>query len=139
MHPRARPLAIALPLCALALALDGCGTATSTTAFKGEQHEVAQTVSNFQSAASAGEGSKICADYLAKAIVNSLGGRNGCESAIKHQLAQVDNLEITIESVTLGKDGRTATVGVKSIEYGKNKLQDIALLKEGGAWKLSGP
>ena len=139
MHPRARLLAIALPLCALALALGGCGTATSTTAFKGEQHEVAQAVANFQSAASAGEGSKICDDYLSKAIVAALGGHSGCESAIKHQLAQVDNLELTIETVTLGKDGRSATVGGKSIDYGKNKLQDLALVKEGGAWKLSGP
>lgn len=137
MHLRALLPALALPLCGLALG--GCGAATSTAGFKGEQHEVAQAVANFQSAASAGEGSKICADYLDKSIVDALGASKGCESAIKHQLAQVDNLEITIESVKLGASGRTATVSVKSIYYGKDKLQDLALVKEDGAWKLSGP
>ena len=137
MPLRALPPALAIPLCALALS--GCGTATSTAGFTGEKHEAAQAISNLQSAATAGEGPKICADDLAKAIVSSLGGKKGCESAIKHQLAQVDNLEAAVESVTLAPGGHSASATVKSIRLGKNKLEKVALVKEGGSWKVSGP
>jgi hypothetical protein len=137
MPLRALPPALAATLCALVLG--GCGTATSTAGFKGEQHEAAQAIANLQSAATAGEGPKICAHYLAKAIVSSLGGTKGCESAIKQQLAQVDNLEATVESVKLAPGARSASATVKSIKFGKNKLEKVALVKEGGSWKVSGP
>lgn len=131
------PLLLAAPLCALTLA--GCGTATSTSGFSGGEHEVAQTIANFQSAATAGEGSKICADYLSSDIVAKLGGHSGCETAIKHQLAQVDNLELTIAGIKLAPDGRSATATVKGTHYGKKAIEPLALVKEGSSWKLSGP
>jgi len=130
-------LLLAAPLCTLALA--GCGTATSTSGFSGAEREVAQTIANFQSAATAGEGSKICADYLSSDIVAKLGGRSRCEAAIKHQLAQVDNLELTITAIKLAPDASSATATVKSTHYGKNAIQPLALVKEGSSWKLSGP
>ena len=135
---RALPLLLlAAPLCALALT--GCGTSTSTSGFSGAEHEVAQAISNFQSAATAGEGSKICADYLSGEIVSKLGGRSGCERAIKHQLAQVDNLELTITGIKVAPDGTSATATVKSTHYGKQAIQPLMLAKEGSSWKLSGP
>lgn len=136
MPLRALPPAIALALCTLALS--GCGTTTSAP-FSGTKHEAAQALANLQSAASAGEGAKICKDYLAKPIVSKLGGRSGCETAIKHQLAEVDNLEVTIESVKLASGGQSATASVHAIERGKTRSQTVALVKEGHSWKVSGP
>jgi hypothetical protein len=135
--PRA-PLSAVLA-CALALALSACGTTSTTAPFKGTEHEAAQAVANLQSAASAGEGSKICSDDLAQRIVTSLGGKKGCETAIKHQLAEVNNLEAKIESVKVAPGGKSATASVKSTYYGKNKLESVSLVKEGGSWKVSGP
>ncbi len=132
-----RPLAlICLPLSALALA--ACGNTVSTSGFKGEQHEVAQTVSNFQAAAMAGEQKKICDEELAAALVTRLGGTAGCEAAIKSQLAEVDSFEATVESVQLGPDGKTATARVKSVREGKKATSAVTLVKEGGRWKISG-
>ncbi len=75
---------ICLPLCPLALA--ACGTTTSTAAFKGAEHEVAQTIANLQSDVTSGEQKKICANDLGASVVRSLGGTKHCESTIKNQI-----------------------------------------------------
>jgi len=132
-----RPLALfCLPLTVLALA--GCGSAVSTSAFKGTEQQVAQTIADLQADATAAEQSKICADDLAAAVVARLGGAKGCEAAIKGQLAQVDNLEVSVQSVTVAADGATATAQVKSIHEGKSRVSPVSLVKEGGKWKVSG-
>jgi hypothetical protein len=132
-----RPLAM-LCLSLSALALAACGSTVSTSGFKGEQREVAQTVSNFQAAATTAEQKKICAEDLAAALVARLGGTKGCEAAIKSQLTEVDSLEASVQSVTLGAGGKTATAQVKSIHEGKKATSALTLVKEGGKWKISG-
>ena len=134
-----RPLPPAILACALALCVSACASTTSTSNFKGAEREAAQAIANLQSAASAGEGSKICADYLAHAIVVKLGGKKGCERAIKNQLIQVDNLEAKIEAVKVAPGGGSATATVKSIRYGKSTLDSVSLVREGASWKISGP
>ncbi len=132
-----RPLALlCLPLTALALA--GCGSAVSTSAFKGTEQEVAQTIANLQADATAAEQGKICANDLAAAVVTRLGGTKGCEAAIKSQLAQVDSLEVSVLSVKVAAAGTTATAQVKSIHEGKSRASAMSLVKEGGKWKISG-
>jgi Domain of unknown function (DUF4878) len=137
MHLRALPPAPAAMICALVLG--GCGTTATSAPFKGEQHRAAQVVANLQSAATDGEGEKICTQVLAQATVTKLGGRKGCETAIKHQLALVDNMETSIESVTIAPDGQTASATVRSIYSGKTQRSKVALAKEGGNWRISGP
>jgi hypothetical protein len=137
MTLRSLPAALGIALCATALG--GCGTSSTTVGFKGTEHTAAEAIANLASAASAGEGSKICDDYLTRATVAALGGHKGCEKAIKDQLAEVDNLEVTITSVKLGADGHSATAQVRSIYAGKTKARAVALLEEGGSWKVSGP
>jgi hypothetical protein len=132
-----RPLAlICLPLSALALA--ACGSTVSTAGFKGAQHEVAQTIANFQAAATAAEERKICTEDLAAPLVARLGGAKRCEAAIKSQLTEVDSLEATVESVKLGAGGKTATAQVKSVHEGKKATTPLVLVDEGGKWKISG-
>ncbi len=132
-----RPLALmCLPLTALALA--GCGSTVSTSAFKGAEQQVAQTIANLQADATAAEQGKICADDLAGALVARLGGAKGCEAAIKSQLQQVDSLEVSVLSVDVAPAGTTATAQVKSIHEGKSRPSAVSLVKEGGKWKISG-
>ena len=131
---RSVPL-ICLPLCALAVS--GCAKTVSTANFKGEQHEVAQAISNLQSNATTGEEKKICDEQLAAAVVERLGGAKGCEKALKNQLNEVDSLELTVESVHTATAGKDATATVKSIYEGKNHAGTLTLLKEGGKWKIS--
>jgi copper chaperone CopZ len=131
-----RPLALlCLPLSALALT--ACGNTVSTAGFKGAQREVAQTIANFQAAATAAEQKKICTEDLAAPLVARLGGTKGCEAAIKSQLTEVDSLEALVESVTISPGGKTATVHVKSVHEGKKATSPVLLVNEGGKWKIS--
>ncbi len=118
-------------------ALAACGTAVSTSSFKGEEHAVAQAISNLQADATSGEQKKICANDLAKPLVaqlNRLGG--SCEAAIKSQLTEVDSLTVEVQSVKIAS--ATATAAVKSIYAGKSHPSTVTLAKEGGKWRVSG-
>ncbi|HUH81873.1 MAG TPA: hypothetical protein VLZ06_11150 [Solirubrobacteraceae bacterium] len=134
--PRAR-LLIALCMCVPALA--ACGSTASTSSFKGVQHEVAQRVADLQSDVTSSDRGKICKNDLAGSIVTKLGGTKKCEESLKHQLAQIDNLETTIVSVKVAPDGKSATAGVKSTYEGKSREKTLPLVKEGASWKVSGP
>jgi hypothetical protein len=133
---------VMLALCVVpVLALAGCGAAsTSTSSFSGAEREVAQTIANLQSYATSAEQKKICEDVVSSAIVKRLGGLKGCESAIKSQLDEVDNLELTIKSVKLlgGAKGTAASAQVSSLRSGKTRQSTLSLVKEGGRWKISG-
>jgi len=134
-----RRLSALLSLPLAGVALSSCGTATvSTAGFKGAQHEVAQTISNLQADATAAEEKKICTEDLAAAVVSRLGATKGCEAAIKSQLKEVDNLELSVESVKLAAGGTSASAQVKSIHEGKSRPSTVSLVKEAGKWKISG-
>jgi hypothetical protein len=130
-------------LCAplLAVGLAGCASPVSTAGFKGEDHEVAQTISNLQADVTAADQQKICANDLASAVVARLNlTPGGCKQAIKSQLAEVDNFQVTVQSVLVSGAGagRTASAHVKSIYAGKSRPGTLSLVKEGGKWKISG-
>lgn len=132
--------ASALICCPVLVAvLTGCATTTSTSAFKGAQHEVAQVISNLQSEATAGEEKKICTDVLASGVVARLNkSPGGCEAAIKSQLGEVDSFELTVQTVQVNAAGTGADARVKSIYAGKNAIAGMTLVKEAGKWKVSG-
>jgi len=125
--------AAALP----ALLVAGCGSTVSTSNYKGEQHAIAQTIANLQSHATAGEQHKVCANDLAAAAVARLGGQAACERAVKNQLSEIDNFDVSIASIALGPKGDTATATVRSTYGGKKRTTTIHLVKEGGAWKVA--
>jgi copper chaperone CopZ len=120
-----------------ALALTACASTVSTSSFQGEQHAVAVTVANLQSDATAAEHKKICTEDVSAAVVTRLGGTKGCEEAVKRQLDEVDSLELSVESVQVAADGKTATANVKSIREGKSHAGTVSLVKEAGGWRIS--
>ena len=131
------------PLAVLALggALAGCASGVSTSSFKGEQHDVAQTVANLQSDVTASDQKKICSRDLSSSLVKRLNGApGGCRRAVKDQLAEVDNLDLTVESVAVHAAGaaRSATAVVSSTFEGKKRRSTLSLTFESGSWKLSG-
>jgi hypothetical protein len=134
-----RPLTL-LCLSASTLALASCAatSSTSTSGFTGVKREVAQAIAGFQSNANSTEEKKICAQDLDAAIVHRLGGAKRCEAAIKTQLGEIDNLELSVESVTVAARGDTATAKVKSIHEGKSRPSTMLLVKQAGSWKISG-
>lgn len=124
----------ATALCALALA--ACGTTVSTSGYKGEEKAVAQRVSEFQSDATASDEQKVCENDLAspvKARLQTAG--NTCQSALKHQLSQIDTLELKIKSIAV--KGNTALARVTSTWSGKSRESTLALVKEGSTWRIA--
>jgi hypothetical protein len=132
----ARQLPVGLCGLALALGVAACGETTSTSNFKGESHNVAQTVSDFQSDAGAREQKKLCQNDLAATLTARLQSAGGCLVVLKKQLLQLDALSLKIESIAV--NGTTASARVKSTYSGKNRITTLTLVKEGSRWKISG-
>jgi hypothetical protein len=124
--------------CALALAAGpaACGETASTSGYKGESHGVAQTVSDLQTDATAGDQKKLCENDLAATLTARLRAGGGCQEVLKKELHEIDALNMTIESVAV--NGAGATARVKSTYSGKSRLTTLTLVKEGSRWKISG-
>ncbi|HEY2535598.1 MAG TPA: hypothetical protein VGI24_01275 [Solirubrobacteraceae bacterium] len=136
----ARPTLALLGAALLSTCLAACGatSSVSTSAFKGEQQQVAKAVARLQSHATALEAKKICSEDLAAARVAALNASGGCKQALESQLKQIDSFETTVESVAIGPAGVTATARVKGVVGGKKALQTVTLVRESGKWKVSG-
>jgi hypothetical protein len=125
----------------LAASLLGCANKVSTSGFSGEERAVAQTISNLQADVTAADQQKICRNDLAAPVVARLNAApGGCRQAVKRQVAEVDSLNMTVQSVQLGGTGAqpTASARVKSVYEGKTRPSTVSLVKEGGKWKISG-
>ena len=131
-------------LCASLLGggLSACGNTVSVSrAFKGEEREVAQAISNLQADATTGNEQRVCLNDLASAVVKRLStASGGCRQAIKNQLGEVDSFELSVQSIYVSAAGgqRTASARVKSIHMGKTRSSTLLLVREGGKWKISG-
>jgi hypothetical protein len=120
----------------LVVGMSACASTTSGS-FKGEAKTIAQTISDLQTEATAGEAKKICTNLLAGSVTERLSSApGGCTQAIKSQLSQVDTLELTVESI-LPQTATTASAKVKNTYAGKARVSTVDLVKEDGKWKIS--
>jgi hypothetical protein len=131
-----------LPVLALvvAIAVAGCTTQSTTKdssgKFRGEQRLVANTVEDFESAASKGDQGKICRDLLAEALVAQYASRGGtCDKAVDGALKDTDSFGLTVQQVTI--TGTKAAVRVKADRGKKDIMQSMTLVKQGQAWRIS--
>ncbi|MGZ8633240.1 MAG: hypothetical protein ACXWZZ_05200 [Solirubrobacteraceae bacterium] len=134
-------LRFALPIAAIAaVAVTGC-TTTSTSddssgTFSGEQRLVANTVEDFESAASKGDQGRICRELLAKPLIATYAKRGGtCEKAVDGALKDTDSFGLTVESVRI--TATRANARVKADRGKHDVIQTINLLKEGTGWRIS--
>ena len=131
----------ALPLAAIvAVAVTGCATQTtsddSSGKFRGEQRLVANTVEDFESAASKGDQDQICRELLAKALVAEYARHGGtCEEAVDGALKDSDSFGLTVESVRIAD--AQATARVKADRGKQDVLRNLTLVKEGPGWRIS--
>ena len=136
------PVLRTLPPIALVAAalLAGCTTQTTknddTDKFRGDQRLVANTVEDFETAASKGDQDKICRDLLANELVQQYAQRGGtCEKAVDRALKDTDSFDMTVEKVTI--TGTDATANVK-VDRGKKDInQSLSLVKQGAGWRIS--
>jgi hypothetical protein len=139
MHASIKPTLALLCAPLLALGLAACASSVSTAGYTGEKHAVAQTIANFQSDVREASEQKVCDNDLSSALVTRLGGSGGCRQALKKQLTEVDNPELSVQSIQLNTSAgpRTARAQVKSIYEGKNRLSTLSLVEERGKWKIA--
>jgi hypothetical protein len=134
-------LRFALPLAAIvAVAVTGCATQTtsddSSGKFRGEQRLVANTVEDFESAASKGDQDQICRELLAKALIAEYARHGGtCEKAVDGALRDSDSFGLTVESVRIAD--AEATARVKADRGKKDVFRSLTLVKEGPGWRIS--
>jgi hypothetical protein len=131
-----KALALAGGALACALALGACGEAVSTASFKGARRDVAQSISDFQKDATAGDQGKLCAKDLAASVTARLKGAGGCSAVLKSQLREVDALNLSVQSISIS--GSSAQARVKSTWSGRSRVSTLSLVKEGSRWKVSG-
>ena len=130
-----------LPLAAVAaVAVTGCTTTTtsndSSGKFRGEQRLVANTVEDFESAASKGDQDQICRELLAKPLVATYARRGGtCEKVVDGVLRDSDSFGLTVQSVRIA--AAQATARVKADRGKKDVIRSLTLVKEGPGWRIS--
>lgn len=113
-----------------------CGNTVSTSNFKGESQAVGQAIKGFQSDATHGDQKKVCQNDLARAVQERLkSSSGGCQGALKRQLQQIDNFDMTVESIAVSAN--TATAKVTSTYSGKTRISTLQLVKEGKSWKIA--
>jgi hypothetical protein len=134
-------LRYALPLATIvAVAVAGCTTQTTTKdssgKFRGEQRLVANTVEDFESAASKGDQDQICRELLAKPLIAEYARRGGtCEKVVDGVLRDSDTYGLTVESVRIADAQATARV---KADRGKNDvIRNLTLVKQGPGWRIS--
>jgi hypothetical protein len=122
----------------IALGLSACAKTVSTSGLSGEAKDAAETIKNLQSDVTAGDQKKVCDNDLAKALVTKLSSsKGGCQLALKEQLAEIDSLELNIDTVQVTSPAHAATATVTSVYAGKKRKSTMSLVKEGNKWKIS--
>ena len=130
------PIALVAAVLLTGCAAQSSGNNDDTSKFTGDQRLVANTVEDFESAASKGDQNKICRDLLATALVRQYAQRGGtCEKAVDGALKDADSFGLTVEKVAI--NGQDATATVKADRGKKDINQAIVLVKQGAGWRIS--
>lgn len=103
--------------------------------FDAEQQEIVERIGEFGDATADEDYKTLCNDLLSKEA-QKIGG--DCEKTFSQTGAQLKDFKITVDSVTIAKDGKNAVAKV-DVTSNVNKAvqsQDLSLVKEGGEWRI---
>ena len=127
----------ALLLCgALTLAACGGGGGGGDGPKRSDADRVRDTLSAFAQASARHDYRRVCADLLAKPVIDSV-RRAGlrCESAMKTALEGVESPKLEVLRVTI--KGDRASAKVQTTAANQQASDDtVALVKEGESWKI---
>ena len=103
--------------------------------FDAEQQEVIEKITEFGDATASKDYKALCNDILSKQAQN-IGG--DCVQTFSQTGKTLEDFKLTVKSVTIGKDGKTAKadVSVTSNVSPKPQSQQLSLAKEKGDWRI---
>jgi hypothetical protein len=124
-------------LATLALALGGCGaasTSSSSSKFKGEQAAVAKVVDQLSSAGRSKDAAKICSDILSPSLVAQIKADGAdCQAEMKKTIEDADDYDLEVLSVSVNDHQAQAKV-----RQGKNgQVATFSFDKENGGWRAT--
>jgi hypothetical protein len=124
----------ALLLCG-ALALAACGGGGGSPK-RSDADRVRDTLSAFGQASAEHDYRRVCADLLAKPVIDAVRGAGlSCESAMKTALQGVQSPKLEVGQVTI--KGNRASAKVHTTAANQQASDDtVALVREGGDWKI---
>lgn len=104
--------------------------------FNAEQQAVINRIAEFGDATQDKDFKKICDEYLTEKAAK-LGG--DCEAALKKSGDDIKEFKITVTSVKIGADGKTATADtITDVNGQSGSTQPLSLAKdESGEWRVT--
>jgi hypothetical protein len=118
------------------LVLAGCGAAQESSAerFQGAERQVADKVEELQEAGEARKPEDICANVLARALVQQLeAAGTTCNEEMEKAIEDADDFELEVRDVTV--NGDQATAEVRRGDDGPTATFEFA--REGGQWRAT--
>jgi len=127
-------------ICVIAVALGGCGGASSSDSakdFKGEERSVARAIEAIETAARDDDAAKVCKQLLSDSLLAALEKKGtNCTTGVNEGFDDADSVDLEVDDVTIS--GQTATAKVVSGRAGTAKKTDVLKLERDGAtWKVS--
>jgi hypothetical protein len=122
-------------ICLLALALAGCGSASSdsTKEFKGEEQKVAAAVEQIEKAARDDKPATVCDRLFTDARLAALKAQGtNCKTGVKEAFKDADSFDIAVDDVTIS--GNAATAKVTAGTGSSKKTETLELKRDGAAW-----
>lgn len=118
-----------------ALGDEGKVVVDSEDDFNAEQQEVIETITAFGDATANKDYKTLCNDLLSEEASN-IGG--DCEKTFSKTGEALSDFKLTIKSVEVKPDGKTASaeVSVTSNVSPEPQVQTLSLVKEGGEWRI---
>jgi uncharacterized protein YceK len=128
---------VVLPVIA-ALALSGCGAASSTNStgqkLSGDQKAVTDLVSKLSTAGRRGDAAAICNDVLSKQLLTQLKTAGGdCQTEMKNAIRDASDYDLQVTSVKVSGNNATAIVR----QGKKGPTATFTFVKENGNWRAS--
>lgn len=102
--------------------------------FSAEQQAIIARIADFADATANQDYKTLCNDLLSKKA-SQIGG--DCVDTFEKSGGQIKDFKITVNSVKVDKDGKSATA-IIDVSSNVNKQQDqtLSLVKEGGEWRI---
>ncbi len=132
---------IGIALFIAAVPLFGCGSSVQEPeTVASDQRAVAKVLESYEAALRAGRSDRICGELFAKELAETVKSPGGCERFVSEATPRSEELDLTVENVTI--DGTTATAEftatgtVDGAQIPPGGTASAVLVKQEDSWRI---